>query len=66
MVVSSSVLVTLMMEVLHSFETSVLTRAIQRNIPEDGILHKNCIFIIKDNSARNKLMLEIADCGMIE
>jgi hypothetical protein len=35
---SSEILVTLMMEGLHSIETPVLTRETRRNIQEDGIL----------------------------
>jgi hypothetical protein len=38
---SPLILVTLMMEVILSSETSVLTRAALRDFPEDGILHSH-------------------------
>jgi radical SAM superfamily enzyme with C-terminal helix-hairpin-helix motif len=38
---SSQILVTLIMEAILSYETSVLIRATRRNIPADSILHSH-------------------------
>jgi hypothetical protein len=38
---SSRILIALMIEAIRSSETSVFTRAILRNIPEDGIQHSH-------------------------
>jgi hypothetical protein len=43
---SSPILVTPMKETLGSSETSVLTRAAWRNIPDDTILHLICNFLL--------------------
>jgi hypothetical protein len=52
-----------MMEAIRSSETSVLTRAMLRHIPENGILHsprrENLKYYILQQVARNKVEEEL-------
>jgi hypothetical protein len=54
---SSQIFVTLLIEALRSSETSVITRATRRNIPEDGILHSHRREDFMPLSCNNKAML---------
>jgi hypothetical protein len=51
---SSSILVTPMMEATRSTETSILTRATWRNVPEDDIFHSQyCVYNDRIIGVRN-------------
>jgi hypothetical protein len=57
-VLSSPILVTLMMEAIRSSETSVLTRATQRNMTEDVRFE-----VFKAGTMKNGVFWDVTPCG---
>jgi hypothetical protein len=62
---SLPILVTLMMGALGSSETSVVTRATRRNIPEDAILQMEVRLVLPDNQSQAAQSYEVFTPGTL-
>jgi hypothetical protein len=63
---SSPILVTVIMETIHSSETSVLTRATRRHSPEDGILQGNFCLSVSITASASTYRLYVSVPGDLD